>query len=123
MRFFLIGIVFLAGVLTASADSLCVVSYNVENLFHPENDSLTNDDEWTADGERHWSFARYNRKVENIAKVLTNIGEWSGVDVVGLQEIENAAVVKKLCYTLRRGVYGFVHYADRKNLTTNIIDG
>lgn len=110
MRFFLIGIVFLAGVLTASADSLCVVSYNVENLFHPENDSLTNDDEWTADGERHWSFTRYNRKVENIAKVLTNIGKWSGVDVVGLQEIENAAVVKKLCYTLRRGEYGFVHY-------------
>lgn len=123
MRFFLIGIVFLAGVLTASADSLCVVSYNVENLFHPENDSLTNDDEWTADGERHWSFARYNRKVENIAKVLTNIGEWSGVDVVGLQEIENAAVVKKLCYTLRRGEYGFVHYdsPDRRGIDVALI--
>ena len=123
MRFFLIGIVVLAGVLTASADSLCVVSYNVENLFHPENDSLTNDDEWTADGERHWSFARYNRKVENIAKVLTNIGEWSGVDVVGLQEIENAAVVKKLCYTLRRGEYGFVHYdsPDRRGIDVALI--
>lgn len=123
MRFFLIGIVIMAGVLTASADSLCVVSYNVENLFHPENDSLTNDDEWTADGERHWSFARYNRKVENIAKVLTNIGEWSGVDVVGLQEIENAAVVKKLCYTLRRGEYGFVHYdsPDRRGIDVALI--
>lgn len=123
MRFFLIGIVFWAGVLTASADSLCVVSYNVENLFHPENDSLTNDDEWTADGERHWSFARYNRKVENIAKVLTNIGKWSGVDVVGLQEIENAAVVKKLCYFLRRGEYGFVHYdsPDRRGIDVTLI--
>lgn len=123
MRFFLIGIVFLSGVLTASADSLCVVSYNVENLFHPENDSLTNDDEWTVNGERHWSFARYNRKVENIAKVLTNIGEWSGVDVVGLQEIENAAVVKKLCYTLRRGEYGFVHYdsPDRRGIDVALI--
>ena len=123
MRFSLIGIVFLAGVLTASADSLCVVSYNVENLFHPENDSLTNDDEWTVNGERHWSFARYNRKVENITKVLTNIGEWSGVDVVGLQEIENAAVVKKLCYTLRRGEYGFVHYdsPDRRGIDVALI--
>lgn len=123
MRFFLIGIVFLAGVLTASADSLCVVSYNVENLFHPDNDSLTNDDEWTVNGERHWSFARYNRKVENIAKVLTNIGKWSGVDVVGLQEIENAAVVKKLCYTLRRGEYGFVHYdsPDRRGIDVALI--
>lgn len=123
MRFFLIGIVVLAGVLTASADSLCVVSYNVENLFHPENDSLTNDDEWTVNGERHWSFARYNRKVENIAKVLTNIGKWSGVDVVGLQEIENAAVVKKLCYSLRRGEYGFVHYdsPDRRGIDVALI--
>lgn len=123
MRFFLIGIVVLAGVLTASADSLCVVSYNVENLFHPEKDSITDDAEWTPDGERHWSFARYNRKVENIARVLTNIGEWSGVDVVGLQEIENAAVVKKLCYTLRRGEYGFVHYdsPDRRGIDVALI--
>ena len=123
MRFFLIGIVVLAGVLTASADSLCVVSYNVENLFHPENDSITEDDEWTPNGERHWSFARYNRKVENIARVLTNIGEWSGVDVVGLQEIENAAVVKKVCYTLRRGEYDFVHYdsPDRRGIDVALI--
>jgi len=123
MRFFLIGIVVLAGVLTASADSLCVVSYNVENLFHPDKDSITDDAEWTPDGERHWSFARYNRKVENIARVLTNIGEWSGVDVVGLQEIENAAVVKKLCYTLRRGEYGFVHYdsPDRRGIDVALI--
>ena len=123
MRFFLIGIVVLAGVLTASADSLCVVSYNVENLFYPEKDSITDDAEWTPDGERHWSFARYNRKVENIARVLTNIGEWSGVDVVGLQEIENAAVVKKLCYTLRRGEYEFVHYdsPDRRGIDVALI--
>lgn len=123
MRFFLIGIVVLAGVLAASADSLCVVSYNVENLFHPDKDSITEDDEWTPDGERHWSFARYNRKVENIARVLTNIGEWSGVDVVGLQETENAAVVKKLCYTLRRGEYGFVHYdsPDRRGIDVALI--
>ena len=94
----------------ASAESLTVVSYNVENLFHPSNDSITADEEWTPEGERHWSFTRYNRKVENIARVLTNIGEWEGVDIVGLQEIENAAVVKKLCYTLRPGEYDMVHY-------------
>ena len=94
----------------ASAESLTIVSYNVENLFHPSNDSITADEEWTPEGERHWSFTRYNRKVENIARVLTNIGEWEGVDIVGLQEIENAAVVKKLCYTLRPGEYDMVHF-------------
>ena len=44
------------------------------------------------------------------AILLTNIGEWDGVDIVGLQEVENALCVKRLCYTLRRGEYDFVHY-------------
>ena len=89
---------------------IIIVNYNVENLFHPAHDSLKNDYEWTAEGERHWGYKRYHQKTENIARVLTNIGEWDGVDVVGLQEVENAAVVKRLCYTLRRNEYDFVHY-------------
>ena len=107
-----------AGVWSASATPLQVVSYNVENLFHPKHDSVMVDSlrvekddwEWTAEGERRWSYTRYERKVENIARVLTNIGEWDGVDIVGLQEVENAACLRKLCYTLRRGEYDFVHY-------------
>ena len=92
------------------AEPLKVVSYNVENLFYPERDSLKDDSEWTPEGERRWSYTRYYRKVENIARVLTNIGEWDGVDIVGLQEVENALCVKRLCYTLRPGEYDFVHY-------------
>lgn len=101
------------------AEDLCVVSYNVENLFHPKHDTVCidsttfiekDDYEWTPEGERRWSYTRYYRKVENIARVLTNIGEWDGVDIVGLQEVENALCVKRLCYTLRRGEYDFVHY-------------
>ena len=108
------------------AENLCVVSYNVENLFHPKHDTvvervseLVNEGvrevekdewEWTPEGERRWSYSRYYRKVENIARVLTNIGEWDGVDVVGLQEVENSLCVRRLCNTLRRGEYDFVHY-------------
>lgn len=96
------------------AEELCVVSYNVENLFHPKHDTVAeiekDDWEWTPEGERRWSYSRYYRKVENIARVLTNIGEWDGVDVVGLQEVENALCVRRLCNTLRRGEYDFVHY-------------
>ena len=93
---------------------ITIVSYNVENLFHPAHDSVAGepkeDLEWTQEGSRRWSYKRYYQKEENIARVLTNIGEWDGVDVVGLQEVENAAVVKRLCYTLRRNTYDFVHY-------------
>ena len=121
----------LAGTVSVSAEGLCVVSYNVENLFHPKHDSVAVDSiweekddwEWTPDGERRWSYSRYNRKVENIARVLTNIGEWDGVDVVGLQEVENALCVKKLCYTLRRGEYDFVHYEspDKRGIDVALI--
>ena len=104
---------------TARPDqTLRIVSYNVENLFHPKHDSVPVDSvwqekddwEWTPEGARRWGYKRYYRKVENIARVLTNIGEWDGVDIVGLQEVENATCLKRLCYTLRRGEYGFVHY-------------
>ena len=101
-----------------SAEPLRVVSYNVENLFHPKHDSVMIDSlwvekddwEWTPEGERRWSYSRYERKVESIARVLTAIGEWDGVDIAGLQEVENAQCLRKLCYTLRRGEYDFVHY-------------
>ena len=106
---------------------IIVVNYNVENLFHPKHDSVAGepkeDIEWTAEGERHWSYTRYYRKEENIARVLTNIGEWDGVDVVGLQEVENALCVKRLCYMLRRGEYDFVHYEspDRRGIDVALI--
>lgn len=133
------------------AEELCVVSYNVENLFHPKHDTVVervrglevrelgitgyglpvtgerlvekDDWEWTPDGERRWSYSRYYRKVENIARALTNIGEWKGVDVVGLQEVENALCVKRLCTTLRRGEYDFVHYEspDRRGIDVALI--
>lgn len=113
----------IGGVMQTYAESVKIVSYNVENLFHPENDSITDDEEWTPEGARRWSFTRYYRKEENIARVLTNIGEWDGVDVVGLQEVENELVVKRLCNTLRRGEYDFVHYdsPDRRGIDVALI--
>lgn len=97
---------------------IIIVNYNVENLFHPKHDSVLvdstwvekDDYEWTQDGERHWSYTRYYRKVDNIARVLTNIGEWEGVDIVGLQEVENALCMRRLCRTMGVHKYDFVHY-------------
>ena len=97
---------------------IIIVNYNVENLFHPKHDSVMvdsvwvekDDYEWTPESNRHWSYKRYYNKVDNIARVLTNIGEWNGVDIVGLQEVENAWCMSRLCRTMRAGEYDFVHY-------------
>ena len=108
----LIILVFIGGIM--HAEPIRVVSYNAENLFWPETDTINgkplNDLEWTMDGERRWSFTRFYNKIDNIARVLTNIGEWSGVDIIGLQEIENAECLKRLSNRLRYKEYDFVHY-------------
>lgn len=97
-----------------SAEPYRIVSYNVENLFHPAHDTIAgvekDDYEWTPESDRRWSYKRYHDKVENIARVLTNIGEWDGVDIIGLQEVENAWCMSRLCRTMRAGEYDFVHY-------------
>ena len=124
MRTTLLFLSLFIGLVTARAEApFRIVSYNVENLFHPDRDSLNPDTLFTPDGQHHWSFTRYYRKVDNIARVLTNIGEWEGVDIVGLQEVENALVVKRLSYTLRHNEYAFVHYdsPDKRGIDVALI--
>lgn len=77
--FCLILLYFQSGFSQESADSLMqryrIMFYNVENLFDPFDDSLTNDDEFTAEGSRHWTYKKFFHKLNNISKVIIGIGE------------------------------------------------
>ena len=73
-----------------------VVSYNLENYFDPFNDSLTNDEEFTPEGDRHWTWDKYKDKQNKIYKVLSAIGGWELPEIVGLYEVENEFVLKDL---------------------------
>lgn len=73
----------------AETEGVRVMFYNVENLFHPTDDPLKNDDEFTKDGTRYWSYRRYYDKINKIAKTIIAVGEWEPPAVVGLCEIEN----------------------------------
>jgi predicted extracellular nuclease len=88
-----------------------IVFYNVENLFDVEDDSLTNDDEFTPDGIRHWDNHKFYRKINNIYKVLISVGEWQPPAIVGLCEIENRSVLNKLIYQtpLKKYDYKIIH--------------
>ena len=128
IRFSLVSVSLVCfGLPTLQAEPLRVVSYNVENLFHPKHDTVAgvekDDLEWTPEGERRWSYTRYYRKVEQIARVLTNIGEMSGVDLIGLQEVENALCVKRLCRALPHQEYDFIHYEspDRRGIDVALL--
>ena len=70
-----------------------VLFYNVENLFDCINDSLTLDDEFLPQGERCWTWDKYQKKSQKIGKVILSAGEWEFPDFIGLGEIENRFVV------------------------------
>ena len=53
-----------------------VVSWNVENLFDIHHDSLKNDREFLPDALRHWNYTRYKKKLTDMARVITAVGEW-----------------------------------------------
>jgi predicted extracellular nuclease len=110
----LLAFCFLPFILYSQSDSThyCVVFYNVENFFDPEKNPDKNDGDFTPEGFYHWSYKRFYKKVNDIAKVFLSINEWDAPDVIGLAEIENANVLKKLCYTtgMKAYNYRYVHY-------------
>lgn len=97
------------GVLFAQ-EPLRIISYNVENLFDCQHDSLKNDSSFLPDGLHHWTYYRYQIKLDRIAQVIVNISGWESVPLVGLCEVENAYCLRDLCYRLMRFNYRYVHY-------------
>lgn len=73
-----------------------VVSWNVENLFDIRHDTLKNDHEFLPDALRHWNYSRYKKKLDNIARVITAVGNWIPPALVGLCEVENDSVLRDL---------------------------
>ena len=97
-----------------------VMFYNVENLFHPSNDSLKNDDEFTPKGQRYWSYKRYKQKLIHIAKTVIAVGEWEPPAVLGLCEIENIQCLEDLVNQspIKKFGYKIIHYecADKRGI-------
>ena len=91
-------------------ESFTVISYNVENLFDSTHDTLKNDSSFLPEGDRHWTYYRYQTKLDRIAKVIVNISGWESAALVGLCEVENAHCLRNLCYRLKRFNYKFIHY-------------
>ncbi|WP_411029107.1 endonuclease/exonuclease/phosphatase family protein [Spongiimicrobium sp. 3-5] len=92
-----------------------IAFYNVENLFDTVNDSLIFDDDRTPEGKDKWTAERYAIKLENISRVISEIGaDITGASpcIIGLCEVENRRVVEDLIAhpNLRSKNYGIVHF-------------
>ncbi|MDR7208533.1 endonuclease/exonuclease/phosphatase family protein [Flavobacterium piscis] len=92
-----------------------VAFYNFENLFDTNNDVYTNDDEWTPTGAQNWTVEKYNQKLLNLSKVLSEIGTPENPNAptfIGGSEIENRGVLEELIKEpkLLRFDYGIIHF-------------
>ena len=93
-----------------SAQTLTLVELNCENLFDCRHDSLKQDQEWLPDGKRHWTPARYWRKLNHIGQEILSCQERGIPDLVALVEVENDSVVFDLTRRslLRNAAYEYV---------------
>ena len=112
----------------SGADSLQVMFWNVENFFDWRNDSTTvSDVEFSAAGERHWTWKRFQAKANAFAKAVFWVEAETGrlPDIIGLEEVENAFVLRQVLQktALRKLDYKYVHYdsPDRRGIDVALL--
>ena len=92
---------------------LLVMFWNVENYFDTYDNPSTSDEEFTPTGDNRWSWKRFEKKRDDIAKTFLlaadEYGELPGI--IGLAEIENKFVLQQLIEEtpLARAGYRYIH--------------
>jgi hypothetical protein len=77
----------------------CIAFYNLENLFDTINTPGIDDFEFTPDGPNRWNSPKYWEKLNNLARVISEIGtDYTphGPAILGVCEIENETVLEDL---------------------------
>ncbi len=105
-----------------------IAFYNLENLFDTIDDPDTLDDDFTPNGHKKWSDRRYQKKVNQLAETISEIGNESAQNppvLVGVAEVENKTVMDDLIASepLQGIDYGYVHYdsPDERGIDTALI--
>lgn len=88
-----------------------VISYNVENLFDTVDDPKIPDEEFLPTSEKKWDSERYQKKLNDLVRVITEINPKELPEIVGLVEVENRTVLEDLTLTgaLKNQKYGIIH--------------
>ena len=106
----------------------CIAFYNLENLFDTIDTEGVKDTEFTIKGSKAWTGKRFWRKVNNMSKVISQIGDEfmkGGPVIMGVSEIENRTVLESLLKTdyLKNSGYKIVHYdsPDRRGIDVGLM--
>ncbi|MDI1232835.1 MAG: endonuclease/exonuclease/phosphatase family protein [bacterium] len=94
-----------------SGDTLTVAFYNLDNLYDDIDDVDHDDQEFTPSGHYEWTSERYQQKLENMAKVISQLVDGQAPDVLGVCELESAKALTDLINTGNlKNRYSLVHY-------------
>lgn len=96
LNFFLLSLLALFPRPLFSQEHIRFMTYNVENLFDCEDDSLTNDDAFLPSSLRRWTASRYWDKLHAVSRVVASVGGDRAPDFVALCEVENDTVMRDL---------------------------
>lgn len=91
--------VVILAVLAVSVADAQIFCWNLENYFDAVDDPFAADEAFTPGGEHHWTRRKYEAKRNLIAKTIiasTECFEGDLPAIVGLCEVENAAVLRSL---------------------------
>ncbi len=82
--------------------------YNVENFFDLEDEPRKDDEFFTPSGRAKWTYDRYAKKMNNIGKVIKEMGQPA---LMGLCEVENKTVLADLVKhkTIKSAGYAYAH--------------
>lgn len=102
--------------------------YNFENLFDTEDDPKIRDEEFTPKGSRNWTTELYQTKLDNLAKVVSEMATDltpDGLSILGVSEIENRRVLEDFVLhpAIKDRKYEIVHYdsPDRRGIDVALL--
>lgn len=109
-------------------DSLLVMFWNLENFFDWKDQGTgESDSEFSSRGSRFWTKSRFYSKCNAISKSVFWVSDKYGKmpDVLGVCEIENKGVLKRLLSStlLRKYDYDIIHFdsGDRRGIDVAIL--
>ncbi len=102
--------------------------YNLENLFDTIHDAHKRDYEYLPDGIKKWNAEKYNDKLFNMARVISQIGRSDnnkGVDILGVSEVENRRVLEDLVKQtpIKKRNYQIAHFEspDKRGIDVGLL--
>ncbi len=105
----------LCNFLQAQSINIGIGFYNLENLFDTVDDSLTQDEEFTPNGSKHWTEKLYQDKIGRLSNVIYQLSaeeKSSSLALLGVCEIENRKVLEDLIQSekLKDFYFKIVHH-------------